>query len=228
MTPSPEVVVLDPLEIEVRPEEVLRYLGYPAGARPGAQACESVQTAIRSARALQRPRGMYVVYRIVTLRRNAIELEGGTVITGSVGEFLEGATSAAVFVATAGAEIEKPGEGAARGKDPMLDLAIHAVGAHLAEAAVDCLMDDLRSRLEPGEALTLRYSPGYCGIPLRHQTRLFELLDTVRIGVELLPSMLMKPLKSISGLVGIGPGASIRAYGNPCDACPLTTCAMRR
>jgi hypothetical protein len=223
-----EVVILDPLHIEVQVEEVLRYLGYPAGARPGERACEGIQAAIQAARLRQRPRGMYAVHRIASMGRHSLELDQGTVFTGTIGEFLEGATHAAVFVATAGAEVELLEDEAARGKDPMMDLALHAVGAQLAEAAVELLMEDLRRRLDPGEALTLRYSPGYCGIHLRQQSAVFGLLDTRRIRVELLPSMLMKPLKSVSGVVGIGPASAVHAYGNPCDACPMTTCAMRR
>jgi hypothetical protein len=46
--------------------------------------------------------------------------------------------------------------------------------------------------------------------------------------VELLPAMIMKPVKSVSGLVGIGPREAVMAYGNPCDRCPAVDCRMRR
>jgi hypothetical protein len=38
----------------------------------------------------------------------------------------------------------------------------------------------------------------------------------------------MKPVKSVSGLIGIGPQAAVHAYGNPCQRCPSLDCRMRR
>jgi hypothetical protein len=93
---------------------------------------------------------------------------------------------------------------------------------------VERLVDHLRARIPDGTALTLRYSPGYCGISLKQQQKLFRLVPADRIGVELLPTMIMKPIKSVSGLIGIGPAPAIKAYGNPCSRCPLKDCAMRR
>ncbi len=50
----------------------------------------------------------------------------------------------------------------------------------------------------------LRYSPGYCGWHISGQKKLFEYLHPEDIGVTLLDSFLMKPLKSISGLIVSG------------------------
>jgi hypothetical protein len=50
----------------------------------------------------------------------------------------------------------------------------------------------------------LRYSPGYCGWHISGQKKLFEYLHPEDIGITLLDSYLMKPLKSISGVVVAG------------------------
>lgn len=50
----------------------------------------------------------------------------------------------------------------------------------------------------------LRYSPGYCGWHMSGQKKLFEFLHPENIGVTLLDSYLMKPLKSISGVMVVG------------------------
>jgi hypothetical protein len=48
------------------------------------------------------------------------------------------------------------------------------------------------------------------------------------VGVRLMPSMLMHPLKSISGLVGLAPKEAVSSYHSPCDLCPRTGCPIRR
>ena len=132
MAQALETVVLDSLEIDADPAEVLRYLGYPAEAAPDERAQRSVKAAIRAARGRQRPRGMYSTYRIAAQDRTSLELADGTTFRGSIGEFLGGATHAAAFLATAGPEVERLGEEAARGGEALLGLAFHALGSHLA------------------------------------------------------------------------------------------------
>ncbi len=220
-------IILKEFEIEPDPGEIVRYLGYPAGAVPEERVQRALQTVVQWARGRCKPRGMYSLYRIASLSHTALVLENGASIQGAIGDFLTGATRAAVFLATAGKSADSSGIDELP-KDALIALALHALGAHLAEAAVEALMRDLHRRLAPDEALTLRYSPGYCGIPISQQASLFRLLDAGRIGVELMPSMLMRPLKTVSGIVGIGPSDVVRAYGNPCDTCPLTDCMMRR
>jgi hypothetical protein len=222
------VVTLDAAPVEADPREVMRYLGYPAGAKAHAEIAARVEQTLRDARAAQRPRGTYSLYRIADLQKRSIGLDGGARFTGPVGEFLGGSTRIAAFLATAGPEVVAMAEDAFRARDTIGGLVCHALGAALVEAVVDCLVADLRDRIAPGEELTLRYSPGYCGISLAQQRTLFTLVDAGSIGVELLPSLIMKPLKSVSGMIGIGPKEAVTAYGNPCDRCPMVDCAMRR
>jgi cobalamin-dependent methionine synthase I len=119
-------------------------------------------------------------------------------------------------------------EEAMRSGDPLAGLIYNAIGSELVEAAADRIAADLRGRLHPGEALTLRYSPGYCGMSLSQQRTNFRLIEAGDIGVELLPTLIMKPIKSVSGLIGMGPQEAVEAFGNPCDRCPLLDCRMRR
>jgi cobalamin-dependent methionine synthase I len=51
---------------------------------------------------------------------------------------------------------------------------------------------------------TLRFSPGYCGWHVSGQKKLFSLLQPDEIDISLNDSCLMKPLKSISGVIIVG------------------------
>jgi hypothetical protein len=60
-----------------------------------------------------------------------------------------------------------------------------------------------KGKITPSTAI-LRYSPGYCGWHMSGQKKLFEFLRPEEAGIILLDSYLMKPLKSISGLMVAG------------------------
>ena len=223
-----DTVVLEGAGLKPDEAEVLRYLGYPAGGTPEAHVVARIRRALDSLPPQLCARAMYRIYPVVGASRHRLELAGGTVFTGRIGEFLGEVEKVAVFLASAGPEIVAAAEAAMQARDFLGGLVFHAIGAALAETMLERTVEHLRARLEPGEAITLPYSPGYCGIPLEEQRILFGLLDASRIGVELLPTLIMRPLKTISGLIGIGPAERVRAYGNPCELCPLADCRMRR
>jgi hypothetical protein len=50
----------------------------------------------------------------------------------------------------------------------------------------------------------MRFSPGYCGWHVTGQKKLFAALHPEEIDITLTPSCLMKPLKSISGVIIAG------------------------
>lgn len=222
------VAMLDHLAIEIDRAEVLRYLGYPSGTCPSAAIEERVREAISVSQGKVSPRGTYSLYSVISSDADSLTLAGGITFTGRVGEFLGQAQRAAIFLATAGPEVDEMGQEAWRSGDAVGNLVYHALGATLVETVVDRIAEHLRRHAGPREALTLRYSPGYCGISLSQQRTIFRLVDAGPIGVELLPSLIMKPLKSVSGMIGIGLESDVTAYGNPCARCPLLDCPMRR
>ena len=57
---------------------------------------------------------------------------------------------------------------------------------------------------------TNRYSPGYCGWHVSEQHKFFAFLPQNYCGIELSDSALMKPVKSVSAIIGIGKDCSKR------------------
>jgi hypothetical protein len=75
----------------------------------------------------------------------------------------------------------------------------------------------------------LRYSPGYCGWHISGQRKLFDFLKPETIGISLRESHLMEPLKSVSGVVIVGP-AGIHAFQDEypfCERCKTHGCRER-
>ncbi len=80
-----------------------------------------------------------------------------------------------------------------------------------------------------GKQVTLCFSPGYCDWPITEQKKLFKLLDSQDVDVELNDSCLMTPRKSISGVFGIQSDyENGKTPYNPCWDCNKTDCPARR
>ena len=227
-----------PLEAEVcgdlvvgRPpaDEIRRYIGYPAHAVPGTTVAERIQAVTDESAAVLRPRGAFAIHGVTGQTPHRLLVERVT-IRGDVARFVGAADRIAVVVATAGAGISELADRYNAEGDSLGALIADAIGSWAAEATADAVTDRVKTHAGPGEAVTLRYSPGYCGMAMTQQAVLFGLVDAEAAGVSLLPSMLMQPLKSVSGIVGIGPAAGPEAVRleSPCDACGRVNCHMRR
>jgi cobalamin-dependent methionine synthase I len=172
------------------------------------------------------------VFAVEAIDRRSVRLRarsGVIEFRGAIGEFLGPVGSVAAFIATAGGELERRASDALKRGDHLTGLVYNAVGSERAEAAAATVLEELRDQLaDRGLAPTLPYSPGYCGMALSEQQNLFALFDGETVGVTLSKSLLMQPIKSISGLIGVGPAADVRQHGSPCDRCELWTCQMRR
>jgi cobalamin-dependent methionine synthase I len=135
----------------------------------------------------------------------------------------------AAFIATAGPDVELLASELMRRGDPLAAMIVNAVGAERAEAAETTVIEQLCEQAQKyAFAPTLPYSPGYCGMALAEQRTLFRLFGDFDVGVTLTDRCLMQPLKSVSGLIGLGPTDRVREFGSPCDRCELYSCAMRR
>jgi hypothetical protein len=75
----------------------------------------------------------------------------------------------------------------------------------------------------------LDYSPGYCGWDLTGQRLLFARLAPGEIGIDLNDSCLMRPLKSVSGAIAVGPAEihRIEPIHDCCNACGERNCRER-
>lgn len=223
---------IDHVSAPVDQGEVLRYLGYPAAAEPRLHLREIIDEWIRRAANRATPRAVYSVYPVIELRPRGMRLQtsaGEVEFHGAVGEFLGPAEYVAAFIATAGPGVERLASELMHEGDHLSAMIVNAVGAERAEAAEAMVIEQLREQGgEDAFTPTLPYSPGYCGMALTEQRTLFGLFGDHDVGVTLTESCLMQPLKSVSGLIGLGPIERIAAFGSPCDRCELYTCAMRR
>lgn len=105
--------------------------------------------------------------------------------------------------------------------------ALDAAASESAELASEELERQYTSDLARG--VTMPFSPGYCGWHVSAQRVLFDVLKPEEIKIELTPSCLMEPLKSVSGVILVG-DKDIFAFEDDfpfCDSCTDRTCRAR-
>jgi hypothetical protein len=140
---------------------------------------------------------------------------------------LKGTEKLLFFVCTAGQSLSQKSHDLLKGEDPPKGYFYDQVGTFIVEAAGDKMQSLVKEEfLIKGESITNRYSPGYCHWSVADQHLLFSLFPSDPCGVTLTESALMNPIKSISGLIGIGRQVQYREY--PCALCRSLNCIYRR
>ena len=143
--------------------------------------------------------------------------------TGAViAEAMQEATSIAVFTVTLGAGYDQWMEEIKAEDNIMHEFVANSMGSVIVDSITEDLIDELRTNAAfSGLKITNNYSPGYCGWHLSEQKLLFSLLPDGISGITLTDSCLMLPIKSVSGIVGVGEKAIKRPYG--CAVCDMKT-----
>jgi len=156
------------------------------------------------------------------IRINGIILNVGPVIFKQLKE----AKSVSLFICTAGKDLSTRSRDALKGGDPFRGYIYDLVGSEVTEAAADRMQNSLETELKlSGMNITNRYSPGYCGWDVSEQHKLFHLLPNNYCGIVLTPSALMDPVKSVSGIIGIG--SKVRKTAYSCRICDMKECIYR-
>lgn len=144
------------------------------------------------------------------------------------------------FAATAGSEFEAFQHLLQTENDMVKIYIADSIGSVIAEKTADCMERALDVCLEEikqvrkqvqekveGWKHTNRYSPGYCGWHVSEQQKLFSLFPVASpCGIQLTDSSLMTPIKSVSGVIGIG--SKVRKLEYTCGLCSYENCFRKR
>ena len=154
---------------------------------------------------------------------NGLQFATGPIITSQ----LKRSTSLALFVSTAGPRLEKWSRELMAEGDMMRGYIVDAIASEYVEQASIWLEKQIAGHVKSyGWKMTNRYSPGYCDWPVSEQHKLFSLLPERFCGITLTESALMVPIKSLSGIIGLGPDVQRGAF--QCNICDLKDCFRRR
>ena len=203
-------------QLGIVPADVYEQMGYH-GATPDAATSSEVAAVIGTVSQWLRPSFCFFV------SRQPGDFRLGRIIERQ----LHGAEAYAFFVCTAGTAYEAYQQQLTHEGDMVRTFIADALGSVIAERCADQMEQCLQASIDKlGWHHTNRFSPGYCGWHVAEQQRLFPLFGGHTCGVRLTSSSLMIPIKSVSGIIGLGP--AVRHLDYTCGLCDFEKCYKRK
>ena len=181
-------------EISVSDEELSARLGRKVSADE-----ESVKKAIADISCVSNPTFVATRVKISEVKEDNVVFDGFSVFSASLSRYFSGASESFMFVATLGVEVDR-----LIAKKRALSVSDGFIYDAVASAMIEAVCDALEKRITAGEETKNRFSPGYADCPISAQKDFFKILRADKyIGVKLLDSMLMSPMKSVSAFIAI-------------------------
>jgi hypothetical protein len=221
-------VAIDPGKLIVTQTDISRSLGYGVKQIPEhfAEMISDIIAHLPSKCAIK------AGYRIVDIKipvdRNDGIYAGDTFfsVRNIVSMQIKDSEMAALFACTIGSAMEAWRRELELDRDEVRALLVDAVASSAIENAVGLLHDHIQIKMAERQMnVTNRFSPGYCGWPVTDQQSLFSQFPKDFCGITLTESSLMVPIKSISGIIGIGALVTRKDY--PCNRCDRSLCIYR-
>lgn len=207
---------LDYDALMITPVDVYEQMGYHA-TLPDSQTEAETQAVINEVRQWLMARFCYFVVSHLP------DFNMGRIIQNQ----LRGSEAYALFVCTAGTQFESFQQQMMREGDMVRVFIADALGSVIAEKTADCMERHLQESIDKLHwHHTNRFSPGYCGWHVSQQQYLFPLFEGHTCGISLTDSSLMVPIKSVSGVIGLG--KDVRHLDYTCGLCDFDKCYKRR
>ena len=203
-------------ELGITAADVYEQMGYH-DAQPDKATQQETAMILKEVSQWLRPRFSYFVVN------KQPDFEMGNIILRQ----LRGSEAFALFVCTSGLEFETYQHRLKEQGDMVRVFIADALGSVIAEKCADQMEKALQESIDKlGWKHTNRFSPGYCGWHVSQQQLLFPLFQGHTCGVKLTDSSLMIPIKSVSGIIGLG--EKVRKLEYTCGLCDFKQCYKRK
>lgn len=203
-------------ELGITAADVYEQMGYH-DAQPDKATQQETATILKEVSQWLRPQFSYFVVN------KQPDFEMGNIILRQ----LRGSEAFALFICTSGLEFETYQHRLKEQGDMVRVFIADALGSVIAEKCADQMEKALQESIDKlGWKHTNRFSPGYCGWHVSQQQLLFPLFQGHTCGVKLTDSSLMIPIKSVSGIIGLG--EKVRKLEYTCGLCDFKQCYKRK
>lgn len=216
-------------DLKLTVSEIERVMGYKHG-ESQEQVSELISEVLKELKTVCAIKAEYRIFEEIKFNDSDKTVEVGSqifnikkIIFGQIKK----SGSAAIFLCTAGEEPGMRSRKSMKEGDLLRGYVYDVIGSEIVEAAADLMQDALEKEMSASEKkITNRFSPGYCGWDVVEQKKLFQLMADNYCGIRLTPSALMDPIKSVSGIIGIGENVKRQPY--TCSFCDLKDCLYRK
>ena len=214
--------------LKVNKERIIDLLGYDSQ-QPEKMVINLLDDYIEKSIKLFRPKGGYIIAKVDDidinngiLKLNMIDFQVNKMIAAQ----LKNTEHIAAFVCTIGNKLELLSTELMKKNDNLEGYILSLIGSEAAEDFADIIHEQIKQVAEQNSLyITNRFSLGYCNWDVKEQFKLFKLFPESCCNISLTPSALMNPVKSVSGIVGIGEKVKFRPYS--CSKCNDLNCLYR-
>jgi len=177
------------------------------------------------------PQAIYDLFEIEKIKGESVWFSSGHRFNGpNNSKILLGSKLALIYICTLGHQVDQLIKQNSESGDTLSTIVMDAVTTSFLTLLGEQFATIARQQglQQPGWQATCSYSPGQYKWTIEEQKEIFKMVDGSQIGVNLNPSYLMMPFKSISGVYGFGPEHEIDKTRVACQLCPRHDCISRR
>jgi hypothetical protein len=214
--------------LHINEEDIVKALGVPAN-KADEYLKDQIRELIKQCFDISSPCACYAVFSNPQFIDDSgvMNLEGKSFhIHKMITSALKMSTEVVIFIGTCGNKVELLSKQLMKDGHSLEGLIVDHIGSEIAEGVADFIHKKIEHDMAAsGLHVSNRYSPGYCNWPVSDQQQLFYLLQENRCGIRLTDSSLMIPIKSVSGIIGVG--KDVKNMGYTCDICNADYCLYR-
>jgi len=215
-----EQMELVEIQISFEKERIQRYLQYKIRERKGGYIDKYISNSIQEIKGLMNPLGGYIIR----------EMRSVPIVDTSVPGPVMEADLIAFCISTIGSGPETRVDDLLNAGDLFKGMILDALGS-AAVSELSAKMAEIIYVKAKAEGLntTRAFSPGAGSShwDIKHQRFIFENIDASRLGVQLTPSYMMVPKKSISFIIGLGENIEQAPHLFSCEGCRRERCPYR-
>ena len=210
--------------------EVRRY----AGLKNGIEFPESIiQAACRDSRILADPKGAWEIYSYNTATQELLIPSRYQLRGKDIGKHLADCEKIAIMAVTIGQEIEQAINTHFKKNEYSAGLLLDAAATTAVEIIADNLEEVIvKEAAHKGLMTTSRYSPGYGDWEIQAQPEILELSGGREIGIDVTPSYILTPRKSVTAVIGLqrknADKRSSESCKRGCAHCQNQNCTFRK
>jgi uncharacterized protein len=215
-------------------DSVLNFMGYGDTSKARKPVLKIADEYLARAAEFSEPWAASVEVPLCGIENDKIHLKHGmdqvVLHSEQLPKILRNAESVVILLASAGDKTtEESRRLMADGKQGQA-LAVDAMGSAMVVEAMKALTDQVSAEAQQrGYGTTLRVGPGYTGWHFGDQAILFRFFEgRPGLPVTMSDGIMMRPQKSLLGMVGLNPGGKKAPEIEPCRLCDLQNCMMRK
>lgn len=215
-------------DLDIQKSNIFQLLGY-GKQNADEHVKEIVEKCLNESKELIKQKGIINIYKNERLNYTSgkIKITEQTINIGKIiSAQIRNSEFIAFFACTIGKGIENFSKEKMKAGDMLEGYIFDLIGSEAAEETAEKVHEYVRILADKERLhVTNRFSPGYCNWDVKEQFKLFSFFSEANIGIKLTSSALMDPVKSVSGIIGIGPEVKYRPY--TCSMCNDDKCIYR-